>query len=130
MCSNKSKEKSIDSKDELKLANERRIEQLLKINNRYVRTQRHLEQNSDIASLDQLKHSFEIQKEREEQMENLINIIAHGKHEQVDPVENLKRNLEYTEHYLEHHSGHMDEELLQRTREKQEHRKEQLSFLD
>lgn len=130
MSYDKSKEKSLDSIDELKHANERRIEQLLKINNRYVRTQRHLEQNSDIASLDQLKHSFEIQREREAQMENLKNIIAYGRHEQDDPVANLKRNIEYTDHYLEHHSGHMDEELLQKTREKQEHRREQLDFLD
>lgn len=122
--------KAADSTEELKQTNERRIEELLRINNRYVRTERHLEENSDIASLDQLKHSFEIQGEREARMENLKNIIAHGVHEQVDEVENLKQSIEYTDHYLQHHSGHMNPKLLQCTTEKQEHRKEQLKRLN
>lgn len=122
--------KAKDSADELKLANERRIEELLRLDNRYVRTQRHLEENSDIASLEQIKHSFEIQDEREERMENLKNIIAYGKHEQVDEVDNLKRNLEFTDHYIQRHKDHMDEATLENSRAKQEHRKGQLQSID
>lgn len=129
MSHHKREVKARDSVDESKLANDRRIEELLRISNRYVRTQRHLEENSDIASLDQLKHSFRIQDEREARMENLKNIIAYGKHEQVDEVENLKRNMEFTDHYIQHHSDHMDESTLQNSKAKQEHRKEQLSFI-
>lgn len=125
-----SKTDSIDSKSELKAANERRIEALLEINNRYVRTERHLEQNSDISRLDQIKHSLEVQDERKERMENLKNIIVHGQHEEVDEQQRIKRNIEYTDHYLQHHSDHMDKETLKKTEEKQEHRKEQLEFLD
>lgn len=123
-------EKAMDSKEELKMANERRIEELLNINNRYVRTERHLEQHSDIADPDSVKRSEEIQQERLKQMENLKNIIAYGKHEQEDQIENLKRNIEYTEGYLNHNADKMDEETLEKTLEKQEHRKEQLDFLD
>ena len=130
MSHHKQESKSEDSVDELNLANDRRIEELLKISNRYVRTQRHLEENSDIARLDQIKHSFRIQDEREARMENLKNIIAYGKHEQIDEVGNLKRNLEFTNHYIMHHSSNMDESTLQNTETKQEHRKEQLSFID
>ena len=130
MSHNKKEVKAKDSIDELKHANDRRIEELLKINNRFVRTQRHLEENSDIARLEQIKHSFEIQGEREARMENLKNIIAYGKHDQVDEVQNLKRNLEFTDHYLQHHGNHMEEDTLQNSLEKQEHRKEQLRFLD
>jgi hypothetical protein len=130
MKNNKREIKSIDSKDELGMCNERRLEDLLKISNRYVRTQRHLEQNSNITDLDQLKHSFKIQEEREQRMDNLKNIIAYGIHENVDAVENLKRNIEFTSHYLQHHASHMDEETLESTIKKQEHRKEQLDFLD
>ncbi|HYF75001.1 MAG TPA: hypothetical protein VD757_00320 [Candidatus Nitrosocosmicus sp.] len=130
MSHHKKEMKANDSIEELKHANDRRIEELLKISNRYVRTQRHLEENSDIARLDQIKHSFRIQGEREARMENLKNIIAYGKHEHVDEAENLKRNLEFTDHYLQHHGAHMDESTLQSTREKQEHRKEQLDFLN
>jgi hypothetical protein len=97
--------KGIDSKDELKLANERRIEELLDINNRYVRTQRHLEEHSDISDPDNLRHALKIQEERENRMENLKNIIAYGKHEEVDERENLKRNLEYTDGYLENNAS-------------------------
>jgi hypothetical protein len=122
--------KGIDSKDELKLANERRIEELLDINNRYVRTQRHLEEHSDISDPDNLRHALKIQEERENRMENLKNIIAYGKHEEVDERENLKRNLEYTDGYLENNASRMDKETLDNTREKQAHRKEQLEFLD
>ena len=122
--------KEIDSKEELKLANEHRIEELLNINNRYVRTQRHLEQYSDISDPENLRHASEIQEERENRMENLKDIIAYGKHEEVDEVENLERNLEYTDGYLEHNASRMDEFSLNKSMEKQAHRKEQLEFLD
>jgi hypothetical protein len=123
-------EKSNDSKAELKDANEKRIDSLMKISNRYVRTQRHLEQHSDITNLDNLKHSLKVQEEREDRMENLKNIIIHGKHEEIDDRANVKKHLEFTNHYLQHHAGHMDETTLKKTMEKQEHRKEQLEFLD
>ncbi len=110
--------------------NERRIEALLEMNGKYVLTQRHLEQNSSITSLDNLKNVFKLQEERESQMDNLKNIVAYGKHAEVDEVRNIKRNLEFTDHYLQHHEAHMDEATLQKTKEKQEHRKEQLDFLD
>jgi len=117
--------KSKDSRDELKMANERRVEELLKINNRYVRTERHLEENHSIASLDQLKHSFEIQKEREQQMENLKDIIAHNRHDQVNQGEALEKRIEFTDHYLQHNNANMESDALQNTIEKQEHRREQ-----
>ncbi|MFY9177496.1 MAG: hypothetical protein WBI74_02820 [Caldicoprobacterales bacterium] len=122
--------KAIDSKEELKMANERRIEELLNINNRYVRTQRHLEQYSDISDPENLRHASRIQEERKDRMENLKNIIAYGKHDQVDDVENLEKNLEYTQGYVENNASHMDEFSLRKTLEKQAHRKEQLEFLD
>lgn len=121
--------KAMDSKEELKLANERRIDALLHINNRYVRTQRHLEQNSDITDLDRLKHALKVQEERENRMENLKNIIAYGEHEDADQVKSTKKHIEFTDHYLQHHADHMDEFTLQKTTEKQSHRKEQLEFL-
>jgi len=126
----RSREKSIDSTDELKMANDRRIDALLDIQNKYVRTERHLEQNADITDPENLEHALELQREREKRMENLKNIIAYGKHEEVDEKENLKRNLEFTDGYLRNHSDHMEEETLRRTKEKQEHRKEQMDFLE
>ena len=129
MDRNQKEIKGIDSKDELKLANERRIEELLDINNRYVRTQRHLEEHSDISDPDNLRHALKIQEERENRMENLKNIIAYGKHEEVDERENLKRNLEYTDGYLENNARVWTKKPWI-NQGKQAHRKEQLEFLD
>ena len=123
-------EQAFESERELKEANERRLDALLKINNRYVRTQRHLEQHSDITNLDNLKHSLKVQEERETQMDNLKNIIAYGEHDEVDDRENIKKHIEFTNHYLQHHASHMDEFSLQKTMEKQENRKEQLDSMD
>ena len=125
-----SKTNSLDSKSELQAANERRVEALLEINDKYVRTERHMEQHSDISRIDQIKHSLKVQEEREAQMENLKNIIVNRQHEEVDDRQNTKRNLEFTDHYLQHHSAHMDEGTRNKTLEKQEHRKEQLENLD
>jgi hypothetical protein len=125
-----SREKAADSKEELKMANERRIEELMNISNRYVRTERHLEQHSDISNPDNLEHSEQIQQERLQQMDNLKNIIAYGKHEQEDDEENLRKRMEYTDGYLNHNAQHMDKETLEKTLEKQEHRKEQMDFMN
>lgn len=90
--------KSNDSKEELRLDNEKRIDALLDINNRYVRTQRHLEQNSSITDLERLKHALKVQEEREDRMENLKNIIAYGEHQDIDEAKILKKRIEYTDH--------------------------------
>jgi hypothetical protein len=123
-------ENKIDDKKEVRAANERRIKELLNISNRYIRTQKHLEEFADIMEDDRLEHTVAIQKERQHRMENLKNIIAYGKHEQEDEVQNLKRNLKFTENYLDNHAHRMDEFTLEKTLEKQAHRKEQLDFLD
>ncbi|MBP7176443.1 MAG: hypothetical protein KBA53_09590 [Thermoclostridium sp.] len=122
--------KATDSKEELKMANERRIEELMNINNRYVRTERHLEQHSDISNPDNLEHSELVQQQRLEQMDDLKNIIAYGAHEQEDQKENLRRRMEYTDGYLNHNARKMDKETLENTLEKQEHRKEQFDFMN
>ena len=69
--SESSENKAIDSKEEQKMANERRIDELLNISNRYVRTERHLEQHSDISDPENIENSKRVQDERIEQMNNL-----------------------------------------------------------
>ena len=128
--SQQSKDKAQDSNEELQMANERRIDELLNINERYVRTERHLEQHSDISNPENLENSERIQQERLEQMENLKNIIAYNKHEQNNEEENIRRNLEYTDGYINHNAERMDSETMGKTLEKQEHRKEQLDFMN
>ncbi|NMA94407.1 MAG: hypothetical protein GX974_00020 [Clostridiales bacterium] len=122
--------KSKDSKDEQKMANERRIDELLNINNRYVRTQRHLEQHSDLSHPDNLRHAEDIQQEREEEMDKLKSLIAYGEPEEEDEVDNLRRNLYHTDGYLEEQADDMDDFTLEKTKEKQSHRRQQLELQD
>ena len=84
----------MDNKNDIKRDNKRRIDELLNINNRYVRTKRHLEQNSEIASDDQLDHAVKIQDDREERMENLKNLILNDGHGQDNQITNLKKRIE------------------------------------
>lgn len=106
---------------------EKRIDQLINLVDKHTRTERHLEQHSDIASPEAIAHSKEIQKEREEEIENLKNVVAHGKHVNVNDLENLQRNYEFTNSYIEANSDKMDSATLQRTKEKQENREEQMN---
>jgi len=129
MRNDERKRNAEDSREDLKKTNERRIEELLNINNRYVRTQRHLEQNKDIASLDQLEHAFEIQKDREDRMENLKNLIVNGAQDREENIDALEKRITFAGGYLENNSSKMDQASLESARKKQEHRKQQLENL-
>lgn len=117
--------KDANSKDQ----DAKRLDQLENLIEKHTRTERHLEQHSDIASPEAIAHADEIQNEREQEIDNLKNVIAHGKHVNVDETANLQRNYEFTKGYLDENSDRMDNETLQRTKEKQEHRKDQLNNL-
>ena len=129
MRNDERKRNAEDSREDLKKTNESRIEELLNINNRYVRTQRHLEQNKDIASLDQLEHAFEIQKDREDRMENLKNLIVNGAQDREENIDALEKRITFAGGYLENNSSKMDQASLENARKKQEHRKQQLENL-
>lgn len=115
--------------DQISDENKRRIEQLENLVEVHTRTERHLEQHSDIASEEQLERAKELQRIREEEIEKLENIIAYGENYDNDELKNVQKNYEYTQGYINHNIDHMDEETLKKTLEKQEHRKEQIEFL-
>ena len=115
--------------ENLGLENARRIDELVDLVEKHTRTERHLEQHSDISSAEQIEHSKEVQCEREHQISNLKNIIAYGQHESDNDLENLEKNYHYTQGYLSNSQDHMNEEDLERAIEKQEHRKDQMKFL-
>ncbi len=118
-----------DKSENLGLENERRIDALINVVEKHTRTKRHLEQHADISSPEQINHAKEVQEAREDQMENLKNIIAYGKHASDDEVENLDKNYHYTQGYLSHNEDHMNSEDIEKVKEKQEHRKDQMKFL-
>ncbi|WP_425446154.1 hypothetical protein [Dethiothermospora halolimnae] len=121
-------DKNIDTKTNIKETNERRINELLHLMEKHTRTDRHLEQHSDISELESLKHTLDLQKDREKKIEHLKELIIQG-HNNSDEAKHLKRNYHYTENYLRHHEGHMDPATIKFTKEKQKHREEQMKYL-
>ncbi|MCM0649731.1 hypothetical protein NBE98_15300 [Clostridium swellfunianum] len=109
--------------------NAKRIDQLVNLVEKHTRTERHLEQHTDIASPEAVIHSLEIQKEREDEINNLKNIISNGKHVNVDEVENLMRNYEYTSNYLDNNADRIDDKTFKNTVEKQENRSDHFNNL-
>lgn len=108
--------------------NERRIDHLVNLVERTTRTERHLEEHSDIAkSPENIEHVKELQRERKDQIENLKDIIAHGdNNSREEHLKNTEKRYRYAEGYLRNNADHMDEETYKNAIEKQEHRKEQL----
>ena len=58
----------------------RRLEQLEHLVEAHTRTERHLEQYSNLASEDQKQHAKELQRKRENQIHNLEHVLATGQH--------------------------------------------------
>lgn len=118
------------SRDRKGLENERRVEHLVNLVEKKTRTERHLEEHSDISkSPENIEHAKRVNEERQDQIENLKNILAHGENASNNYKENTEKRLRYAEGYLNHNADHMDKETLKNTKIKQEHRKEQLDQL-
>lgn len=112
--------------------NERRIDDLINLVENKTRTERHLEQHSDIGDPDRLPHVYEVQNAREEQIQNLKNAIVYGenaKNDTQDQLKSLKKNYTFAEGYVKHNADHMDPQALENLKEKQKNRKEQVDLL-
>lgn len=118
-----------NKKNEQACENERRVDHLVNLVERETRTERHLEQNSDISDPDNIEHAKRVQQQRKEEIDNLKNIIVNGEHSNNNQAKNLEKRIEYTDGYLKHNADHMNKETLRSTVEKQEHRKDQLNSL-
>lgn len=117
-------------KDEKGLERERRVDHLVNLVEKQTRTERHLEEHSDISSSpENLEHAKQVNEERQNEINNLKNILAHGENYNNDYKENTEKRLLYSEGYLNHNAEHMDQETFQKAKEKQEHRKDQLDQL-
>ncbi|TCT11678.1 hypothetical protein EDC18_11523 [Natranaerovirga pectinivora] len=67
-------------KEKVQKENTRRVEQLEHLVEAHTRTERHLEQYSNIAAEDQKQHAKELQRKRENQIHNLEHILVTGQH--------------------------------------------------
>lgn len=123
MIKENDKEKdALAGKRRLEEKNEHRIEQLIDTVENYTRTERHLEQHSDIGDPKGKAHAMDIQKAREAEIQHLKSTIVYGDTYDDHPLENLKENIDDTKEYVEHFGSKMDEETLRNIKEKQKNR--------
>lgn len=113
-----------------KCKKEGRVNHLVNLVEKQTRTQRHLEEHSDISSSpENLEHAKELNRERQAEIENLKNILANGENVNNNYKDNTEKRLLYTEGYLNHNADHMDNQSFKNAKEKQENRKNQLDQL-
>lgn len=110
---------------------DKQLENLENLVENHTRTERHLEQYSNIGNPYNKEHAREIQKIREEQIQDLESVIK-DEDKYMSPEEhlqNLKDNYRNTENYIANNKASIDQQMLQNLQEKQKHRKEQIVFL-
>jgi hypothetical protein len=111
--------------------NERRIEHIENLVEKQTRTQRHLEEHSDIAhSPKNIQHAKELQGERQCEIDHLKDKVAYGDNVSNNQRENTEKRLVFTEGYLNHNADHMNKQDFQNAKAKQERRKQQLDSLE
>ena len=110
--------------------NERRVEHIEKLVEKQTRTQRHLEEHSDIShSPENIEHAKDIQRERQSEIDHLKDKIAYGDSISNNQKENTEKRLVYTEGYLNHNADNMKQQDFQNAKAKQERRKDQLDSM-
>lgn len=109
---------------------ERQVENLVNLVEKHTRTERHLEQYSDIGSKEGKERAREKQDVRETEMENLKDkIVFNNTESKIKQVQNLADNYKGAQIYMEENYEKMSDERLKNMQEKQEHRKEQIENL-
>ncbi len=110
--------------------NERRIEHIENLVEKKTRTERHLEEHSDISRSPQnIQHAKEIQRERQGEIDHLKEKVAYGDSINNKQKENTEKRLLFAEGYLNHNAEHMNQQDFENAKAKQERRKEQLDSL-
>jgi hypothetical protein len=105
---------------------ENRINQIVDTVEKYTRTERHLEQNLDIISDDQLEHTEKIQNARKREIDTLKDKIVYGDNYKEDEEQNIIDNMINSAGYIKNNADNMPKKNLENLLEKQENRKDQL----
>ncbi len=107
---------------------ENRVENLINLVEKETRTQRHLEEHSDISSSpENIEHAKEVNQNRRQKIENIKDILANG--EKDNTIKNTEKRMRYAGGYLNNNADHMDSETLKNAQKKQENRRNQLDQL-
>lgn len=111
---------------------DRQLENLENLVENYTRTQRHLEQYSEIGNPENKENARKVQKVREEEIKTLEEQIKND-NDRITPeehLENVKEKYYSTEGYIQNNKDSMNDEMLRNLQEKQQHREEQIRYLE
>ena len=110
---------------------EKQVDNLMNLVEKHTRTERHLEQYSEIGDPEFKEMAREKQEEREENMYKLKQeILDQDENETIEQqIDNLQDNYEAAQRYIEANKDTMAPQDLQNLQAKQQHREEQLNNL-
>lgn len=112
---------------------DRKLDNLINIVENHTRTERHLEQYSDIGDPSHKENARDKQNLREKQIDELKDQLTGNEQNaptQKQQLEDLKENYQFGEGYIESNKNHMSQEDLQNLEQKQENRKIQIDNLE
>jgi hypothetical protein len=112
-----------------KIENANRIDEIISTTEAYIRTERHLEQYSDINEAYNIKHTEEIQEKRKDDIKKLKNKIVFGETFETSEYKNLLDNYASTEEYIEKNLERLDTNSLERLERKQQNREGKMNEL-
>ena len=116
-----------DDRNKIEKAN--RLEALENMVENHTRTERHLEQHSNITSLEKYSDSIIKQSEREGNIEILEAKILNGGQKHTNELEGLERNYAFAKGYMENNKDHIDPESLKNMQIKQQNRRDEMNEL-
>lgn len=110
---------------------DRQLDNLINIVENHTRTKRHLEQYSNIGNPDNRENAREIQKIRENQIDELKDEIIgiNDKQTKEEQLDNVIEKYINAEDYIENNKENMSEEQLNNMEQKQENRWTQIENL-
>ena len=112
---------------------DRKLDNLINIVENHTRTQRHLEQYSNIGDPKYKEIARNKQDLREKQIDELKQQLTDYDENYISKekqLENLKENYEFGKNYIQSNEDHMNEEDLQNLNQKQVNRKIQIENLE
>lgn len=105
------------------------VDNLMNLVERHTRTERHLEQYSEIGKKEDKERAREKQNIREEEMKTLKSKIVNPNETKIEQAQNLVENYKRTQSYMEDNYEKISKERLDNMQEKQDNRKEQMENL-
>ena len=108
---------------------ENQLDNLINLVERHTRTERHLEQYSEIGDKDSKQRAREKQDIREDEMNNLKSKLVDENETKTEQYQNLEENYKRAQSYMEDNYENISEERLQNMQERQNNRREQIESL-